>query len=132
MKAGSSFMFSFGNQGNAAVVLSVGNSINAYPNSDVDTFYCNNLSFDYSQVESSVAESPMPTFSLRQSGDHLFSNTKETPAEIRIMNILGAEVLSQNGTGALDVDLTQLPAGVYFAQVQSGDAREVKKIAVVH
>jgi hypothetical protein len=93
--------------------------------------YCPDLTFDYSQIPSSVAENPPPTFSLIQSGDHLFANTEEAPAEIRIMNILGAEVLSQHGTGALDVDLSPLPAGVYFAMVQSGDAREVRKIAVV-
>jgi photosystem II stability/assembly factor-like uncharacterized protein len=69
---------------------------------------------------------------VTQSGDHLFANTEEAPAEIRIMNILGAEVLSQNCTGELDVDLSPLPAGVYFAQVQSGDALEVKKIVVMH
>jgi hypothetical protein len=97
-----------------------------------DTFYCDNLTFDYSQVQSSVADIPAPTLSLIQTGDHLFANTEEAPAEIRIMNILGAEVLSQHGVGELDVDLSPLPAGVYFAQVQSGDAREVKKIAVMH
>jgi PKD repeat protein len=98
----------------------------------IDTFYCPDLTFDYSQIPSSVAENSAPTFSIIQSGDHLFANTEETPAEIRIMNILGAEVLSQHGTGALDVDLSPLPAGVYFALVQSDDAREVRKIAVVH
>jgi hypothetical protein len=98
----------------------------------IDTFYCDSLTFDYSQIPASVAENPAPILSLTQTGDHLFANSEETPTEIRIMNILGAEVLSQRGTGELDVDLSPLPAGVYFAQVQSGGAWEVKKIAVVH
>jgi hypothetical protein len=41
-------------------------------------------------------------------------------------------VLSQHGSGALDVDLSALPAGVYFAVVESGNDRQVKRIAVVH
>jgi len=48
------------------------------------------------------------------------------------LNLLGAEVLSKRGAGTVGVDLSSLPAGVYFAIVQAGDAREVRKIAVVH
>jgi photosystem II stability/assembly factor-like uncharacterized protein len=69
---------------------------------------------------------------ISQSGDHLFANDEGLPIEIRTSNILGAEVLSQQASGALDVDLSALPAGVYFAVIEAGNDRQVKRIAVVH
>ena len=98
----------------------------------VDTFFDANLTFDYSQVVSAVTEVPAPALSLHQSGDHLFANADGLTIDAHITNLLGAEELSTRGTGALDVDLSQLPAGMYFAVVQAGNEREVRRIAVVH
>jgi hypothetical protein len=81
---------------------------------------------------SGVEITPPSNITILQSGDHLFANADGLPIEIRISNILGAEVLSQGGNGALDIDLSALPAGVYFAVVQVGSERQVQKIAVVH
>jgi hypothetical protein len=94
-------------------------------------FYCSDLTFDYSQVNASVAQPEASSISIRQSGDALFVEG-EGNLEARILNLLGAEVLSKRGSGTLDLDLSPLPAGVYFAIVQSGDAREVRRIAVMH
>ncbi len=99
----------------------------------VDTFYCSDLTFDYSQVQGGVAANP-PLSHLRfhRSGDHLFANAAGLPIEIRVTNLLGFEVLSKIATGMLDLDLAGLPDGVYFAIVESGGERQVKRIAVVH
>ncbi len=97
-----------------------------------DTFYSPIFTFDYSKVEGAVAEVPATTLSLRQNGDHLLATADGSPIGVRISNLLGAEQFSTRGSGALDVDLSSLPAGVYFAIVQSGDERKVQRIAVVH
>jgi hypothetical protein len=81
---------------------------------------------------SSRAQIAEPVIQISQSGDHLFANDEGLPIEIHISNILGAEMLLQCGNGALDIDLSPLPAGVYFAVVQAGSERQVQKIAVVH
>ncbi len=123
----------------------IGSGINVYI-ADLDTaaalsnngnvsyiLHCDSLQFDYSLVEPSGVQTPPPSnVTILQSGDHLFANDEGLPIEIRISNLLGAEVLSEQGSGALDVDLSQLPAGVYFAMVQAGSERQVQKIAVVH
>ena len=118
----------------AIVVLNSGNVLTFNPNwSQPDTFYCSNLTFDYSQVQAGVAENPPPSnLTILQSGDHLYANDEGLPIEIRISNILGTEVLSEQSSGALDVDLSALPAGVYFAVIEAGNDRAVKRIAVVH
>jgi hypothetical protein len=123
----------------------IGSNINVYI-ADLDTaasfsnsgnvtflLHCDSLQFDYSLIQPSGVEiSPPSNITILQSGDHLFANADGLPIEIRVSNILGAGVLSHGGNGALDVDLSALPAGVYFAVVQSGSERQVQKIAVVH
>ena len=132
LRMGSSFVLS--NSGTwATVILDSGMHISGADNQDtVDTYYCPNLTFDYSQVQSDVAAVPPLNLLFRQSGDQLFASEEELPIDIRITNLLGAEVLSKRGAGTVGVDLSSLPVGVYFAIVQAGDAREVKRIAVVH
>jgi hypothetical protein len=98
-----------------------------------DLLRCDSLQFDYSLIQPSGVEiTPPSNITILQSGDHLFANDEGLPIEICVSNILGSEVLSQGGNGALDIDLSPLPAGVYFAVVQAGSEREVQKIAVVH
>lgn len=95
--------------------------------------HCDSLQFDYSLIQPSIVENPPPSnITILQSGEHLFANNEGLPVEIRISNILGAEVLSQSGNGSLDLDLSSLPAGVYFAVVEAGSQRQVQKIVVVH
>ncbi len=98
----------------------------------VDTFFNADLTFDYSQVEGDVAEVQTSSLSIYQSGDHIFANSGGLPINAHITNLLGAEQLSTRGSGTLDVDLSSLHAGVYFAVVESGDERKVQRIAVVH
>ncbi len=135
LKPGSSFRAQ--SDGYDPVVIENGYSSVIGPSSGssnyIDTFFCDNLTFDYSQVQPSVVENPPPSnITILQSGDHLFANNEGLPVEIRISNILGAEVLSQSGNGSLDLDLSSLPAGVYFAVVEAGSQRQVQKIVVVH
>ncbi len=133
LKAGSSF--SFGGEAYATVVTDDSNKANVpYSNSgSIALFTCSNFNFDYSKVQAGVAENPPPSnLTILQSGDHLFANDEGLPIEIRISNLLGVEVLSQQGSEALDVDLSLLPAGVYFAVVEAGNDRTVRRIAVIH
>ena len=58
--------------------------------------------------------------------------TGEGNLEARVFNLLGADRYSKRGLGTLDLNLSSLPAGMYFAIVDAGRVREVKKIAVVH
>ncbi len=97
-----------------------------------DTFYCPELTFDYSQIPSSVLNPPVSAMTIRQPGDHLFATDENEPIDIRISNLLGTQILAQHGSGTLDVDLSSLAAGVYFAVVQAGGEETVRKIAVVH
>ncbi len=100
----------------------------------IDTFFVPGLTFDYSQVLSSGVNNAISSSLLRMhvSGDHLLAVSDVGPIDMRVVNLLGADVLVQSGVNSLDLDLTSLPAGVYFAEVQAGGAREVRRIAVVH
>jgi hypothetical protein len=132
MKAGSSFISSNG-QGYAAVVLNRGTSISWDSYNSVDTFYCDNLNFDYSLVSNgSVNDVTLPLLFLHQTADYFSAFAEGEIIDVRLTNLLGTEVLSSQGVGELDVDLAPLRAGVYFAVVEAGQQREVRRIAVVH
>jgi|GEM_PF-2026200 len=94
-------------------------------------FYCNALSFDSTRVTADVAPSIASSIVIRQTAESLFVDG-EGNLETRILNLLGAEMLSKRGSGTLGLDLSSLPAGVYFAIVEAAGEREVKKILVVH
>ncbi len=107
---------SFSNNGNVSYLL-----------------HCDSLQFDYSLVQPSGVQASLPSnLTLLQSGDYLFANDAGLPMEIRISNLLGAEMLSEQGSGALDVDLSPLATGVYFAIIEAGGERTIRKIAVTH
>jgi hypothetical protein len=115
------------------VVLDSGVSVSCNSFQGCHFLHCDSLQFDYSLLEpSGVQTSPPSNVTILQSGDHLFANDEGLQIETRISNILGAEVLSQHGSGSLDVDLSLLPAAVYFAVIDAGNDRQVKRIAVVH
>lgn len=40
--------------------------------------------------------------------------------------------MAQRGMGEIDVDLSTIPVGVYFAIAQAGGERLTRRIAVVH
>jgi hypothetical protein len=64
--------------------------------------------------------------------DHLLATSESSLISCRIISLLGTELLSERGTGTLDVDLASLPEGMYVAIVQAGDERGVRKILVAH
>jgi hypothetical protein len=100
---------------------------------DRNAFNCRDLIFDYSQVSGEVRrESQASQISIRQTSEHLFARAEGEPMGLRLINLLGNEVLSQRGTGELDVDLLSLPNGFFFAVVQAGEEHVVKQISVVH
>jgi hypothetical protein len=115
------------------VVLLPPNTPGVYANDGTDTFQCANLTFDYSQVNGSgVDDQSSPQISIHQTPDHLFATTANQPIDLRLLNLLGNEMLSRRGTGELDVDLSSLAAGMYIAIAESGGQRLTKKIAVVN
>ncbi|MDP4288745.1 MAG: T9SS type A sorting domain-containing protein [Bacteroidota bacterium] len=94
-----------------------------------DTFTCASLSFDYSQVSHSVVESlPASAISIHQSSDHLITHADREPISLRLVSVLGEVVLARNANQDLDIDLSLLPPGVYFAEVICGGQREVRRI----
>jgi hypothetical protein len=113
------------------VVFSMGNRDTIAANARVDTLSCDDLEF---QVSSGVrSEVPQPAaFRIIQNGDKIEVLYEYAAFTVRMLNPLGAEIFSERGSGALDIDLSMLPAGVYFAVAQAGDEREVYKIAVIH
>jgi hypothetical protein len=99
----------------------------------LDTLYCDNLTFDYSQVNSAgIVEEYQPQVAIHQAPDHLLATSANQPIELRLLNLLGNEVLSRRGVGELDIDLTPVPTGIYIAIAESGGQRVTKKIAVVN
>ena len=96
-----------------------------------DTFHVADMTFDYSQT-AGVETAVSPALTVHQMGDHLYAQSDGLSVEIRLVNLLGREVYSQHGSSSLDSDLSALASGVYFAIVQSGDRREVRRIAILH
>ena len=120
-------------QGFISVVAGTGVRVEWTPHmSGVDTFRCADLNFDYSQVNASVNATPIPTITIAQNSNHLRITADQPATTCRIFSLLCTELLSQHGTGTLDVDLASLPAGMYFAIVQVGNERVVRKIVAVH
>jgi hypothetical protein len=98
----------------------------------VDTFYCDNVTFDYSLVNKEVSKTDLERLSIsHHAPDHLLATSANQPIDLRLLNLLGNEVLSRRGEGGLDIDLTSVPAGIYIAIAESGGQRVTKKIAVI-
>ncbi len=95
-------------------------------------FYCNDLQFDYSQVShAGVSSSDASTLQVVMLPNRVSCYSSKN-ISATVCSLVGDEVTSSLGQENLDIDLTSLPAGVYFAVVESGDERVVKRIAVVH
>ncbi len=131
LRSGSSFISSNG-QGCATVVLSGGDRISWDSYNDVDTLSCADLTFDYSLQPRIVEQNPHSTMHISQSAEQIVVKSDGVSVNVRFFNLLGSEVLSGRGENALNIDLTPIPAGIYFAIVQAGEAREVRRILVTH
>ncbi len=123
----------FGKDGGSAQFILASNS--GYTNGDFgdlyDTVCCSALSFDYSLLGVDGESLCLPKIQIdERQNDFQVRATGATTC--RIFSLLGTPLLSQRGDGSLDVDLTQLPAGMYFAIVQAGEERVVRKIVVAY
>ncbi|MFI5264612.1 MAG: T9SS type A sorting domain-containing protein [Candidatus Kapaibacterium sp.] len=97
-----------------------------------DTIYCPDLQFNYSQVTGNGVEEEDPvSLQIETSPNHLHV-TNDGVISAAIYDLLGIKLLSKKENDILDFDLTSLSDGVYFAIVESGNHREMRKIAVVH
>lgn len=113
-------------QGHLTAILPPGMTIGCgIYGDDCDTFYCSSLSYDLG-VSTSAMEPNSISFS--QSPDDLYIRCEGEPLELRLMNVLGEEVLRHSATWELDCDLTPLARGVYFAVVQSAAQTEIRKV----
>lgn len=111
----------------ATVVLSNGTSLSFESGRGIDTFYCSNLTFDYSQLADVEQASPVPMpLSISIRGNHIIVSDANHECMIRIFNIVGIEMLSQSSTA--DLDFSSLPPGVYFAEAITPFKTEVRKI----
>ncbi|MDP4199672.1 MAG: T9SS type A sorting domain-containing protein [Bacteroidota bacterium] len=117
-----------------AAVLSPGMTISNYGNlEDFDTFYCPDLTFNYSELGVTSYNLPESQLSIHQSSNQLFARADAAESiNLKLLNILGEEVLAKHGIGEIDLDLTSFQEGVYFAVAQAGNQHEVRRIAVVH
>ncbi len=132
LKRGANFS-NQGKNGDLKVIMAAGRKIAFSPGvQQMDTMTCGDLSFDYSQVNASIEATQAPAITISQNSDHLRITGDQPTTTCRIFSLLGTELLSQRGEGKLDVDLTLLPAGMYFALVQAGDERVVRKVLVTH
>jgi len=109
-------------------------SVTILPNQfvDIDTLITDDLSFDMSDITGSVVENNAHTLSITQTSGHLLASGDDQTIEVRLMNLLGQEVMSQHGFREADVDTTSLPSGVYIAIAESGGQRLTKKIAIAN
>jgi hypothetical protein len=117
----------------STVVLNQGNSVQLDRYGNIDSIYCDDLQFDYSQVggnaDVSVAENPL---NILNSPNHLQVRNDGAAISATVVNLLGATILSKTEHDILSLDLSALPDGVYFAIVESGNHREMRKIVVMH
>ncbi|MDP4199671.1 MAG: hypothetical protein Q8922_03610 [Bacteroidota bacterium] len=127
LESGSSAQFLDGGGG-----VVIGPTSITLPSNDIyDTLYCGSLSFDYSLLAAGVAvNSIFP--SLHQSSNHLFARAAAESIDLKLLNILGEEVVAKRGMGEIDLDLNTLQNGVYFAVAQAGNQHEMRRVAVVH
>ncbi|MBL0071593.1 MAG: T9SS type A sorting domain-containing protein [Bacteroidetes bacterium] len=64
-----------------------------------------------------------------------FESTIETNSSIRLINLIGKEVIvlsgkSEVGNNESTLDLTGVTPGIYFLEVVNGDQKSVEKIVV--
>jgi hypothetical protein len=93
-----------------------------------DTLRCNSISFDYSKLNAGIEVEKTSNITISENATHLLAHCEGAQLTIGLLNILGTTVLTRSSQGDLDVDLSALPAGVYFAEVRAGASREVRRI----
>jgi hypothetical protein len=94
-----------------------------------DTFYCDNVTFDYSQISNAniADENDAGSFAHYASG-MLSLRFIDNLISCKLTNLLATTILTREGTGELDIDLSSLPSGVYFVEIRAGGRTEMRKI----
>lgn len=131
LKAGSSYVSSNG-FGYATVVLNRGMQISWANTNSVDTLYCDDLEFDYSQVEHRNVPLSTETPKILFSNNILQATNVGKEVAIEIVNLLGSKVISRSERDDVTIDLSGQESGLYFAIVRSVGFREVRKLVVTH
>jgi hypothetical protein len=132
VKAGASVVLTT-DQGYAVIFLQKGADVPIKPNVySVDTLYCNDLQFDYSQVIQKGIDEKKNPLQILNSGNTLQITNEGAEISVSLFTTLGIPILSKSERDLLTFDLSSFTDGLYFAQVSSGNHHEIRKIIVVH
>ncbi len=97
----------------------------------VDTFYCNDLQFDYTKV--GVTYFPDENrLQILPSGNTISIKHDNSEISATVFSPLGVKLFSKTDRNTLNLDLSTLAEGMYFVEVSSGKRHEVRKIVVMH
>ena len=94
--------------------------------------HCDSLQFDYTNILGDVPPTLPDNVTIHEESGRLYVHSDQDPIRLRLVSLLGTELMSLRGEGSLDVDLSQFPAGMYLGLVQAGDERMVRRVLVTH
>ncbi len=117
----------------ALTSMTVGDNDTAYLGTAANGIYARPMPVRTSaDVRHPIATSDSNMFEIFQTPYRLTVVSDQPAISIHLFNILGSDVLSKDGHGTLQVDLTILAAGTYYAIVEAESKREIRKFIVVH
>ena len=129
----SAWQIDTGYTGASPTSIIIGNNNIAYLGTAASGIYSRSLPpVGSSKVASPIAANDVSPFEIFETPNHLTVRSDQPSISLRLFNILGDERFFRKGMGTLEVDLSSLSAGTYFAVIETSNAREVRRIAIVH
>ncbi|MEO6939395.1 MAG: T9SS type A sorting domain-containing protein [Candidatus Kapaibacterium sp.] len=122
------------NASQGTALLQKGVTVALLDDGTVDTFYCDNINFDTTQVHSGVGRAHPLTISIEQLDDHIEIKGLVGEANaITVFNLLGREVYSKPRTrkATENIDTRSLASGAYYIRVESMQGVLTKGISIV-
>jgi PKD repeat protein len=133
MKAGSSLNFSQPDGNDAVFILDRSIVLKLSYDEAVDTFYCNDLQFDYSLINTkSVATSAANSIATHLSKDDLVIEGLPATSTLAVFDLLGRQVVSNQETHSskATIGTASLPSGVYYLHIASEGVVQSSKFLV--
>ncbi len=106
-------------------IVDLGGSVN-------DTLYCDDLQFDYSQINKKDVQPEPKHLQIFTYGNSLQATSENSEISAALFSPLGIRLFSKVERNTLDLDLSTLAEGMYFVEIMSGSFHEVRKIIVMH